>query len=235
MPRGQDNRRMAVEELADLVHHRRGDHPQPPGGVGRSLITSVGDLPRPARSGGHDRLADGVDGRLGEVARHERPGRPPHCRREPGPARSLEAASPAPGRSVGATRWRAPALHAISRRAGASAERRKALLYGAVDASPRYLLPRIALVNLKDHTTPEGRLDYAEALDRLWKHFEDDLAPKHAADATGGPGPDPRPEHRRRAAGLRGRATAPALQQGGGVDERAHRSCARRESGQGPG
>ncbi|MBD3925653.1 hypothetical protein IEZ26_13550 [Nocardioides cavernae] len=77
----------------------------------------------------------------------------------------------------GATRWQALALHAISRRPGVSDSRKSALVHAAIDASPRYLLPRMAAVNAIDDSDPDGRSRYAEALNRLWDDFDADLSP----------------------------------------------------------
>lgn len=77
----------------------------------------------------------------------------------------------------GARNWRALALHAIAVRRGTSQERKLLLLHAAVDASPRYILPRMALVNETDDSDADGRLRYARSLDRLWDGFKAQLEP----------------------------------------------------------
>lgn len=77
----------------------------------------------------------------------------------------------------GARRWRALALHAIALRPGTSPERRSVLLHAAVDASPRFILPRMALVNEIDDGDDVGRLRYASEIDKLWREFKNKLEP----------------------------------------------------------
>lgn len=84
----------------------------------------------------------------------------------------------------GADSWQALGFHAISRRAGVSADRKSELLHAAIDASPNYLVPRMAVVNLMDDRTPDGRLLWAKAIDRLWTHFEGSLEPQGSLDAV---------------------------------------------------
>ena len=71
----------------------------------------------------------------------------------------------------GATTWQALTFHAIAGRPGVSPERRFELLHAAIDASPRYLMPRMAVVQDIDDTDAAGRLRYAKTLDELWTEF----------------------------------------------------------------
>lgn len=84
----------------------------------------------------------------------------------------------------GADRWQALGFHAISRRTGVTTDRKAELLHAAIDASPNYLVPRMAVVNLMEDRTPGGRLLWAEAIDRLWTHFEGSLGPQGSLDAV---------------------------------------------------
>lgn len=78
----------------------------------------------------------------------------------------------------GATHWKALAFQAISARPTTPAERKKVLLHAAVDASPQYLLARMAVADLIDDGDEAGRQKWAFALEKLWKDFRKDVAPE---------------------------------------------------------
>lgn len=71
----------------------------------------------------------------------------------------------------GADTWKALALHAVAVRSSTRAARRKLLLATAIDASPKYILPRAAYLNTMEVDTAEGRLRYADKIDALWREY----------------------------------------------------------------
>jgi hypothetical protein len=87
----------------------------------------------------------------------------------------------------GATDWRALAFHAIAGRTGVATERKRQLLHTAIDASPHYILPRMAVVNAMNDQHVAGRLRYARAISQLWDDFKLHLRPDIPSGSNPGP------------------------------------------------